>query len=270
MNILVNYADSKYEGARTWNTRTGRWLGNFDKVYEFKPEDIAPTFREKHKDIFSYVRGNGLWLWKPYFIEKVIQEAQDGDTVFYIDSGAFFIRNPRILLDYISDANPIFACDQPLIESCWTKPELFDTLNAWEFKDYNQFWGGLQVIRVNNFTRKFYKEWLNLCCVHDNISPAGLGKYDRPKKKYGTDFVSHREDQSIFSLLCHKYGIKAHRDISQRGNNPKSFYSPYYAYRPKSHPNDKYKTIVFLHKSPNLGPKFWLRYIKNWIRIYFI
>lgn len=269
MNILVNYADSKYEPARKWNSRTGRWFGKFDRICEFKPEDIEESFRKAHSDIFSYSRGDGLWLWKPYFINRVLNESNDGDNIFYIDSGAFFIRDPRVLLHYVSDELPIFACDQPLLESCWTKPELFTTLNACKFKDCNQFWAGFHVIRVNNYTRNFYKHWLDLCCVHANIAPSGLGKFDIVNKDYGNQFVSHREDQSIFSLLCHLYGIQSHRDVSQRGRNPKSFYNPYYAFRVTKHSDDMYKTIVFLHKSPNLGLMFWLRYAKNRMKDFF-
>lgn len=266
MYILINYADAKYEKVRRLNSRTARWFGCFDKIYEFKPEDMDSEFRTAHKEILSYKRGNGLWLWKPYFIERVIRESKEGDYIFYVDSGSFFVRNPQILLNYVSNENPIFACDQPLIESCWTKPSLFEAINASEYMGRNQFWGGVQLLVVNDYTRRFYKEWLDLCCVHDYISPAGLGKFDPPLRNYGKEFVSHREDQSIFSLLCHKRGIKAHRDISQRGFNPKSYYNQNYEYRPQPHPNDKYKTILFLHKSPNLGLLFWLRYIKNRIR----
>lgn len=261
MNILVNYADSRYESARKWNSRTGKWLGNFDKIYEFSPNDIDSVFRNNYSEILNYTRGNGLWLWKPYFINKVINESKDGDCVFYIDSGAFFIRNPKVLLDYLNDTNPIFICDQPLIESCWTKPEVFDTLEAWDFAKCNQIWAGFQVVLVNSFTRCFYKKWLNLCCQHNLISPSGLGKFDKVQHNYGTNFVAHREDQSLFSVLCHINGIIPHRDISQRGYDPKSFYNPNYAFSPLEHPSDKYKTIIFLHKSPSLNLKFWLRYI---------
>lgn len=261
MNFLVNYADSRYESARKWNSRTGRWLGDFDKIYEFSPNDIDSVFRKNNSEILNYTRGNGLWLWKPYFINKVINESKNGDYVFYIDSGAFFIRDPRILLNYIDDTNPIFVCDQPLIEACWTKPEVFEALDAWEYASKNQILGGIQIILVNDFTRSFYAKWLSLCCQHSLISPSGLGKFDKVQHNYGTGFVAHREDQSLFSVLCHKYGIIPHRDISQRGNNPKSYYNPNYAFYPQEHPSDKYKTIIFLHKSPTLGPKFWFRYI---------
>ncbi len=51
------------------------------------------------------------------------------------------------------------------------------------------------------------KEWLSLCCDFELLSPAGLGKFDVPTTDFGEAFVAHREDQSIFSLLCKKHGI---------------------------------------------------------------
>lgn len=266
MNILINYADTKYKTARKWNSRTGKWFGKFEKIFEFTPKDIDADFRNEYTKILSNPRGNGLWLWKPYFINKIINESKNGDFIFYIDSGAFFIRDPRVLLNYMDDKNPIFVCDQPLLESCWTKPEVFEALDAWKFANKNQILAGMQIILVNDYTREFYAKWLSLCCKYELISPAGLGKYDKAKYNYGTCFVSHREDQSIFSILCHINGIEPHRDISQRGYDPKSFYNPHYAYSPNKHPNDKYKTIIFLHKSPNLNIFFWLRYVKNKIK----
>ena len=70
MKILINYADKQYEPARKWNTLTGRYIAKFDKVYEYTPNDIDQSFAKLHHDILSQKRGNGLWLWKPYFINK--------------------------------------------------------------------------------------------------------------------------------------------------------------------------------------------------------
>lgn len=67
MKILINYADKQYEPARKWNTLTGRYIARFDKVYEYTPNDIDQSFAKLHHDILSQKRGNGLWLWKPYF-----------------------------------------------------------------------------------------------------------------------------------------------------------------------------------------------------------
>lgn len=253
MNILINYADSKYESARKWNTRTGRWLGKFDAVFEFGPNDVDRDFRDTHNDIFSIERGNGCWLWKSYFLNKVINECKDGDIIMYLDAGAFFVRDPRILFKYVDENNPIFVTDIPLIESNWTKPECFDIMDAWQFADTNQIQSGYIVILVNSFTRYFFKEYFELSSNTKMLIPAGLSKKDVINKNYGSSFVSHREDQSILSLLCKKHKIISHRDISQRGFKPESFFNKNYLYRPQPHIDDKYPTIVFLHKSRSLS-----------------
>jgi hypothetical protein len=265
MKYLINYADSKYEPARKWNTWSARKIGKFDDVFEFHPEDVSKEFKQKYSDIFKEKRGNGLWLWKPYFVNKVLEASTDGDVIFYCDSGAFFIRNPQLVIDELSEENPLFVCDIPLIESCWTKPICFEKMecnNEW-IKKSNQIIATYFVFRVNHFTRNFMKEWLDYCCDYDLLSSAGLKKYDKPTKYMGNAFVSHREDQSIFSLLCKKYNVTPHRDISQRGRDPESYKSKWYAYCEPNHAADKYGCILFLHKSPSLNILFWLRWLKN-------
>lgn len=263
MDILINYADKKFKRAQMINSWTGKYIAQFDKVYSFGPDDIDEVFRKEHAEIFSYKRGNGLWLWKPYFIYKVIMESNDGDNVFYLDSGAFFIRDPHVLMNYVSDENPIFVTNIPLLESCWTKPSCFQLMEAEQYKNTNQIQATYLLLKNNDTTKIFVREWLELCCRLDLLVPEGLGKYDAILQNYGNGFVSHREDQSLLSLLCKKRGIKAHRDISQRGLDPHCYFNRNYAFRIPEHPDDNYKTIVFLHKSPTLGPLFWLRYIKN-------
>ena len=85
MKILINYADKQYEPARKWNTLTGRYIARFDKVYEYTPNDIDQSFAKLHHDILSQKRGNGLWLWKPYFVNKALSDCSDGDIIFYCD-----------------------------------------------------------------------------------------------------------------------------------------------------------------------------------------
>ena len=263
MNILINYANDRFSQVQKIQSWTGKHIAHFDRIYAFGPNDIDPIFYKKHINIFNYKRGNGLWLWKLYLINKVMEECHDGDNLFYVDSGAFFIRSPKILYTYLSDVNPIFVTDIPLIESCWTKPSCIERMGGAAFLYSNQIQATFILIRINNYTRSFIKEYLALCAESDLLIPEGLGKYDAPQYDYKTSFVAHREDQSVLSLLCKKHGIHPHRDISQRGKNPMSYYNPNYAYLEPLHPNDTYQTILFLHKSPSLGFKFWLRYIIN-------
>lgn len=252
MKILINYADEKYKKTQKFNTWTGKHIAKFDKVYSFGPEDIDEEYREKHKDIFNYKRGNGLWLWKSYFISKVMEECNEGDYVFYVDSGAFFLRNVDTIIKSMRKGEQIQVSDCPLLESCFTKKECFEKMECNEayYKNSNQIQGGFFLAICNENTRKFVKMWQRYSEQLDIISPeGGLDITDAQ----GSEFVSHREDQSILSLLCKKYNIKAHRDPSQRGKCPETFYNEKYAYRVPEHSEDHYKSFVFLHKSPTVN-----------------
>ena len=116
MKILINYADKRYEPARKWNTWTGRHIAHFDKVCEFYPADIEKEWADEHSEILSHQRGNGLWPWKPYFVNKVMDECADGDIIFYCDSGSIFVRNLNKIFSLLTAENPLFVCDIPLIE----------------------------------------------------------------------------------------------------------------------------------------------------------
>ena len=56
MDILINYADAKYERSRWWNSFTGKYIAKFDKIYEFHPNDIDTEFSQQYQDILSYKR----------------------------------------------------------------------------------------------------------------------------------------------------------------------------------------------------------------------
>ena len=261
MNILINYANENYRQAQRLSSWTGKVLGKFDKIISFGPDSVDCEFRKAHEDIFSYKRGNGLWLWKSYLINKVINESNDGDNIFYIDSGAFFIRDPRILLKYITDESPIFVTDIPLLECNFTKQECFNIMGGEEFKLTNQIQSGIIIFRVNEFTRKFFREYFDLSSTTKMLIPEGLDKKEVPNKDFGYNLVAHREDQSILSLLCKIKGIKAHRDITNRWKDEFTFYNPHYEFIPVNHPEDNYPTILYLHK---IG-KFTLRSILAFI-----
>lgn len=259
MKILINYANEKYAKAQNLNSWTGMHIAKFDKVYSFGPQDIDPEYYEAHKQILSQARGNGLWMWKPYFIDKVLSQCQDGDYVFYVDSGAFFVRN---IDEWIKSFDgEIWASDNPTLENCFTKEKCFTALDCdtEEIRYSNQIQGGFVGLICCEKSRQFVKQWLKYCEDPELIWPEHCG--DLMQHPEGDrSFVSHREDQSIFSLLCKKNGVKAHRDPSQRGFFPETFYSPYYAYVVPKH-DDTYKTLVFLHKSPKASMKHLIKAI---------
>ena len=253
MKILVNYANDKYKGAQRLNTWTGKHIAKFDKIYSFGPDDIDDGYRKQHSDILDNPRGNGLWLWKPYFIKRVLDGCNEGDYVFYVDSGAFFIRNADVIVRSFREGENIWVSDNPLLESCFTKSVCFEALDC-EGKKYsgtNQIQATYVFFRCCGESRAFVNEWLSFCERPELMEPAGSLNISQG---VGSGFVAHREDQSILSLLCKKQGIEPHRDPSQRGKWPETFYNPHYAYKVPVH-GDTYKSFVFLHKSAKAGVK---------------
>lgn len=86
--IAISYGDYKYIKQLKINKFTAINIGKVDKYYSYKPEDIDINFKNKNKDILSRKRGNGYWLWKPYFILKTLKEKLNkGDFLIYTDAG---------------------------------------------------------------------------------------------------------------------------------------------------------------------------------------
>lgn len=74
-----------------------------------------------------------------------------------------------------------------------------------------QISGTFIAIKKTPFATNFVSEWLDCCSQAEIIAPV-----ENPEKEK-RDFISHREDQSVLSLLCKKYGIRAWQDPSQYG-----------------------------------------------------
>lgn len=248
MKVLVNYANETYKKAQIFSSKMGIKKGGFDKVFSFGPEDIDMEYRKAHKNIFEIKRGDGLWLWKPYLINRVLEKTKDGDYIFYCDSGAFFVKNVDNIIQSLRPNEKIWVSDNPLIESCFTKEGCFEAMNCLtaEYKYTNQI-QATYIMFVNcKETREFVKKWMSLCEQYRLISPENaVIDYTL---KYGMKFVSHREDQSILSLLCKLEGVYPHLDPSQRAIFPETFFNPCYAYKVPAH-NDQYRFVIFLHKA---------------------
>lgn len=246
MNILINYANELYRKPQKLNTWSGKSIARFDKIIEYSPEDIGKDFFEKNKEILSIPRGNGLWLWKPYFILKTLmEEAQENDVVFYCDAGAFFIRRIDYILLALEKQNIWFECITH-IEREWTRREVFEILQCDRFKNSFQVQSGFIAVKKTARNIQFIETWLDYCCdirlIGDNDSQG------RPEADY---FRAHREDQSIFSLLTKLYKWLPSPDVTQFFDQIAKHNSDYMAQFDNAPP-----PIVFiLHRSKQCKPQ---------------
>lgn len=209
----VNYADAAYEYARCVNSETARTIGKVDEILEFHPEDIA-DFHAEHPDIFAYKRGAGLWLWKPYVIYKALQQIEDGAWLFYCDSGAMYYNDVHILVDCaIKDDEDLMVFQLTwAFAHQYTKAETFEWM-GWNERKHYQVIGGYQLWKKTQENLLIVKEWLDACCEERLISP---NRFDESIPE-DPEFISHREDQSIFDIIVRRHGIKPYRDPSDYG-----------------------------------------------------
>lgn len=219
MIVAINYANVKYRQTQNFNTNTAIRKGKVDRVISYFPKDMDMEFRRKNISILCQERGNGYWLWKPYFILKTLESLQENDYLIYLDSGAFYINDVRHLIRQMdSDAQYIMAFELPFKEYCYTKRDVFVCMDCDEFRyvNTNQRMATMVIIKRTDESLRFVREWLKYGQAENIITDAknhlGKDNYD--------GFIDNRHDQSIFSLLTKKYGIKAYRDPSQFGRFP--------------------------------------------------
>ena len=226
MIIAINYSNEDYAKAKKINSFTAKLFGRVDKVISYGPSDIDKEFKNKYSEILSEKRGNGYWLWKPYFIYKTLCKMQEGEYLVYSDSGMFYIRKIDDLITKMAEAKQdIFLTETPLIEIQFTHPEVLKRLDGEKFKYCNQIQGAPLIVRKTDFTQKFIKDWLSLC-QDKNLLIAD--NYDSTHENL---FCSHREDQSILSILAKKYGINPFMDVSDYGRFPIQFLNTGYLFR---------------------------------------
>lgn len=238
MLYVMNFADANYAYQQEQNTSSAYERGKADKVINYYEEDIE-ALREHYPEHFAIKRGFGLWFWKPYLIMKAMDEINEGDYLFYCDSGAVFIDDIHQLIpDLETSGKSMMVFEQPLRACCFTKGETYHLLGCNDFSG-NQLLGGYIFLRKCEESYKYMQGW--------HIAMTDLrvlsGEKFLPEVKDHRDFVSHREDQSVFTLLCKKWGIEGHRDPSDFGEFPWQ-YAMAGGFHRKKFPNSHYPTII--------------------------
>jgi len=182
------------------------------KIIVFNKDQMDPEFVEKHKSILSLRRGGGYWLWKPYIINTVLKQMNEGDIVFYLDSKYYF-KEPfqGLYADYMKDHDFLLWKNKPNEPSfhmknlCKMDVILANDMYSKVFiENVVEAWAGAMIIKKTANTTKYIQEWLDLACVYENItdSPSVI--------RNSSDFYEHRHDQALLSVVVYKYGIPLH------------------------------------------------------------
>lgn len=217
MKYYINYSDKIFRKQQKFALKMAKKRGNFDSIIGYSRKDIDKEFYGQNKDILNQKKGGGYWLWKPYLIYKTLNKLKFGDYLFYSDSGAFFLKSVDILINELEKYNQdIMGFELSLIELQWTKRELFINMDCNKDKiiNSNQIFASFMLIKKTKLSIKFFREYLKYGCNEINITDKYINYI-----KQRDNFIDHRHDQSIFSLLYKKYNLRPFKDPSQFGYN---------------------------------------------------
>jgi len=217
--VLVSYASRALRGSQELLRDTTRQVGGLDDAFFHTPRHIERSFRRAHAQILGQPKGAGYWLWKPYFINRHLQQLGEDDWLFWCDAGSFLVEQPALLVEHVRPYRPsVVVFDSALywLEFMYTKRDAFLLAGC----DKPTFWAspqrqaGFSLWRGTNIARQVASEWLELACDPRAITDQSneLGMPDLP------GFREHRHDQSLLSLVTKRHRIPSWRTPSQHGN----------------------------------------------------
>jgi hypothetical protein len=179
------------------------------KLILFNKNNIKNEFFVKNHNIFKYKRGGGYWLWKPYIIHETLKQLKDNDILFYMDSKYYFIENfTNLYSDYMKHNDIMLWKNKPndniYYMKNWCKMDVIHKYSMEDnvfHKNAEDCWAGAFIIKKNETTVNYVQEWLTMCCVENDITDI------ESKLPNDRGFIEHRHDQTLLSMVVHKYGI---------------------------------------------------------------
>ena len=218
--VLTNLSNRLYEDSRfRLNASAGRF--GIDRVRSHDWEDLrSTTFYQENRDILDQPTGMGFWLWKPHIILEALESVAEGDMVVYLDSGVELIASLEPLFSLCREGNPVLLFGNGnLRNGAWTKRDCFILMDC----DGEAYWNAPQcdaaccLFQRSEPTLQFVRDWLRYCRDPRVITdaPNTCGKRNLP------EFVEHRRDQSVLSLLAQRHGLPLFRMPTQFGNHYK-------------------------------------------------
>jgi len=195
-----------------------------DTVTTWSPHKLLTAgFSERFKELRLEERGCGYWAWKPFIIQKRLEQVPDGDIVFYCDVGR---RYPFTLLDqpiapFIEWMDSMGQEIMPGVENTWDGPVglwtkrdamFYTNMDREEVYESIIIQAGFSFWRAGLQSHEFIEKWLDLCSerklISDDASACGLPELPQ--------FREHRHDQSLLTLLCLEEKLKGFRFTESR------------------------------------------------------
>jgi hypothetical protein len=200
---LISFATENYRPSAQLLSNRARKL-EFDSITIYSLGNLDPIFIKTHEEILSHRRGAGYWLWKPWIVNKQINELNSEEVCLYLDAGAIPCK-PASYFGELAKNGKIHVwldTDAKLNSNRnWTDPNVWQNIIGSDSGlDSAHVWAGALVFSNQGKSKNIISEWLTLCCNAELLCPDRSKEYE-----FSLGQVGHRHDQSILNCLVHKY-----------------------------------------------------------------
>ena len=177
----------------------------FDSVSCLKESDLPIDYlKANEKMLREEILGFGYWMWKSFITKMALERIDDNDILVYMYAGCTInLEGQKRFYEYIKMlvisrfSNLSFETGQKEIQ--YTKGDLFNYFHVTDneiIKNSGMLIATTFFIQKDSESVKLVNEWYTLC--HNNSSLIDNSPSNYPNDK---EFIAHRFDQSIFSLL---------------------------------------------------------------------
>ncbi|MCP4132625.1 MAG: hypothetical protein GY754_16795 [bacterium] len=205
---FLTYGNHIYTRALKRIKQEAERFGIFENIHVYEPHKLNKQFLKRFSEILNASHGGGYWIWKPCIINEVLTIISDGDYLVYADAGCTINRNGiKRWQEYIEMTElSEYGClsfQMNHSERNWTKMDVFDYFNIDIDSDTaisGQLIGGIILLKKCSHSLMLVNKWLSV--LYENP----LLFTDHCYNKQHEEFVAHRYDQSIFSVIRKLYG----------------------------------------------------------------
>lgn len=198
--VAVNFATPSHMAMRERHNDFMQSTLQVDRVLSYGQEHFSKEFIERGGDVLQKQRGAGYWMWKPFVILQAFEDDPDADWILYSDVASRpRIANREELIAQGQDADIVIG-SLHYLEKQFTKRQLFEHFNKTPELFGNaccQIAATVILLRRSDAVIEFVKEWLRLA----QLDHGRLICDDPTRANEVAEFVDHRHDQSILSML---------------------------------------------------------------------
>ena len=204
-NIITFGTDNLFKNQKIRFKQQATDIKFFDNVIIEDEKTIKSLLKEHEDFIMNNKRGYGYWIWKPLIIKNQLEKMKDNDILFYLDCGSSIINNNTNKLNtYINilKDKDIMVFDSDYLTKKFMKKNVINEFNLnKDVLDNNLIEAGCLIIKKTDFSFKFLNLWLDTMSKNNySLVNDDLLNYEQDK-----EFIEHRHDQSILTILARQY-----------------------------------------------------------------